>query len=201
MNVESFLVVPTDEELDRMDCNFSFDSNSNTVTCDTAMGIEKTYPVDTVLTFGNFRTLYDMKVVTPMIQDAVSGYHTFLYCASTKESMMPSALYGDNQSRGILKDVLIQLLEQSETFHTVSLSVVELYSESIRDILSPNNQVTCRKNQLFGNEVLELKTQYDVESVMHQVAMHQFAGDRLAYTLFMIQLSRLVVHFTHLGGT
>jgi hypothetical protein len=199
MNCQSILVVPTDEELDQLDCNFSFDSNANIVTCDTTLGVEKSYSVDSVLTFGNFGALYDMRIVTPLIQDAVSGYNSFLFCAATKESMMPYALYGDHSSRGILKDVLLQLLEQSETFHSVSLSVIELYSESIRDILSPNNEVSFQKNQLCGNEVLELKTQYDVESILHQVGMHQFAGDGLSYTLFIIELTRLMVIFPHSG--
>ena len=56
MDIQAFVVVPTEEELDNIDSNFSVENVSNTVTVDCANGMERTIRLDGIFTFSNFYT-------------------------------------------------------------------------------------------------------------------------------------------------
>jgi hypothetical protein len=187
MNIEVVLTVPTDEELDKMNSNFIFDSTSNVITCDGMDGVEKQYSLDGVYTFANFPSVCSPKIVNPLIQDVVEGYHTYLFLCGTRESSLPQ------QTPGIVRQLLLKLIEYSERFHRIEVSVLEVYSESIRDLLSPNSQVSLKGFTIVGNEYQLVKSQLDIESIMNQVDQHHVDHEGLAYLLFRARTSTFVV--------
>jgi hypothetical protein len=185
MNCEAFITVPTNQELDIIDCNFIFDPVANVITCDGSNGTEKQYTLNGIFTFPDFHDSFDLKICNDLIQDVADGFHSYLFLGGTREAMVPTST--------ILRNVLTRLMQVSDRFHKIEVSVLEVYGESVRDLLSIENQTVVDGFLVIGNEYQLCKSLLDVDLIMDQVDQHHIDQEGISYLLFRIRTSMFVV--------
>lgn len=122
------------------------------------------------------------KEVSPMVQSSMDGFHSCIFAYGQTGSGKTYTMQGPESDPGVYTrslDELFKIKEQRKQTHeyTLTVSMVEIYNETIRDLLVPTNSTTSvatleiRKSKSGGNylpnaNLMNVECQADIEKTM-----------------------------------
>jgi kinesin family protein C2/C3 len=122
------------------------------------------------------------KEVSPMVQSSMDGFHSCIFAYGQTGSGKTYTMQGPANDPGVYTrslEELFKIKEQRKATHeyTLTVSMVEIYNESIRDLLIPtdsapnNNVLEIRKSKEGGNylpnaNLMNVESQDDIVKMM-----------------------------------
>ena len=122
------------------------------------------------------------KEVSPMVQSSMDGFHSCIFAYGQTGSGKTYTMQGPANDPGVYTrslEELFKIKEQRKATHeyTLTVSMVEIYNESIRDLLIPtdsapnNNVLEIRKSKEGGNylpnaNLMNVESQEDIVKMM-----------------------------------
>jgi hypothetical protein len=191
MNIQAFLLVPTPDELAKIETECTYELHSSTLTCvDPISGLENTFLLDGIFTTQEYESKLLGRIVHGMFEDCMQGYNvSLLLSASSAYPYVDELLYGSTiMKTSLLKSIGSLFLNNfDKSDFVLEARAVECFGWSLRDLLdSKNNQMMLKNGQIYGAKLYSIESSIDLESFLRLVAQY--------HTSHELDLGQSMVH-------
>ena len=120
--------------------------NSNSNNSDLEFGFTKVFSPSS-----NQNDLY-LEAAQPIVQSAIHGYSGTIFAYGPTGSGKTYTMRGDKENPGIIYRCMEELLMKSHGITKIAVSYLQIYCETIQDLLTPvNNQQLSIRQNIYGS--------------------------------------------------
>lgn len=168
MQIPTFISVPSDSDLDNINSAYVIDPVSNTI-IDDSRNTQALYCLDGILTPTNYQKLLNAKITKPIIQDVTIGFNSSLLLVNSKSCVVDDILFGQDDE-GLVETMAAGLIDTPHK--SISFQAVEIYSESIRDLLTPSFVVKIHQDSVESSHA-SITSSVDFQTMIKKIQSNQ----------------------------
>lgn len=151
------------------------------------------------------------KATEPLVQSAIDGYNVTIFAFGQTGSGKTYTLLGEPGNEGLISRSISKLFEakqdiveisQGETTVEMSVELLEIYNEQVRDLLAPNGgpnglelALKVTSNEVVGNERLSVTSEAQVSRILEMAQKRRCVKATLSNTESSRSHMLFTIHF------